>query len=138
MLRTQPRGSSWLRVHREGARELVGKLPEGEMPQLCLPKRVGGGHCELRGSLNKALRKNHSLLLPRGGGRWRPCPLLGERPRGRPSLTTSLQVLQWVERPAPAPRSSHPHLPAAGSPSAGVGVVCSPSPPTACPSPQLP
>lgn len=33
------RGSSWLRVHEEGS-ELVWRMLEGEMPGLCLTKRV--------------------------------------------------------------------------------------------------
>lgn len=36
---------------RGGARELPGKLPEGEVLQLCLTKREGAGHPELGGNL---------------------------------------------------------------------------------------
>ena len=64
-----PRGSSWLRVHREEGRELAGKLPEGEMPQLCLTKTPREGHPELGGNLTKDMRETHSLVFPWGGGR---------------------------------------------------------------------
>lgn len=90
------RGSSWLRVHREGARELAGKLPEGELLQLCLTKREGEGRPELGGNLNKDLRENHSLVFLWGGGRWCLPPCLG---------------FTVESAPCPCCTSSHAYLP---------------------------